>query len=165
MEEMIALLDQLESKLEGAKRLPRGVMPILEAMRSALQDRAEAEKQRALGRERVIAQAREEAERIVAQARRDAERLTAEQEVLQAAKLQAEEMRQQAAAQADGVRSGADEYAFEVLCQLEQELNRTLTVIANGLRTLQDKRGVAAPGPSSTSPEQENGATSEAPDA
>ena len=52
----------------------------------------------------------------------------------------AEQIEADAVAAAEGIRKGADEYAFEVLCQLEQELARSLSVIANGLRTLQDRR-------------------------
>ena len=150
MEDMVILLDQLESKLKAAKRLPGGIMSIIEQMRSALQDQAKAGEQLARDRERTIALARQEADSIVARASEEAERLTAKQTIVEAAK-----------AESEGIRSGADEYAFEVLCQLEQELNRTLTVIANGLRTLQDKRG--STGQSQASSEDQTAPTSGGP--
>jgi uncharacterized coiled-coil DUF342 family protein len=134
MEELVNLLDRLEGELAEAKRLPSGVKPIVEQMRSALQDQSQAREMLDGAREQALAQARQEADSVVAKAREEAEQLSAQHEIVQAAMAQAQE-----------IRSGADEYAFEVLCQLEQELNRTLTVIANGLRTLQDKRGATAP--------------------
>ena len=162
MEEIAVLLDQLESKLKAAKRLPGDVMPIIDQIRGALEDEARAEGQLAAERDRTIALARQEAESIVAKASEEAQRLAAEQAIVQAAKAQAQAMQQEASAQADGIRSGADEYAFEVLCQLEQELSRTLTVIANGLRTLQDKRaGTAAEG--SPSEDRQDAADSRSP--
>ena len=163
MDKIALLLDQLETKLKAAKRLPRGILPIVEQMRAALGDVAQAKEKLARERERLTAQAREEAERIVAQAHEQAQRQTAEQEIVLEAKESADEMREEAAAEAESVRKGADDYAFEVLCQLEQELNRTLTVLANGLRTLQEKRDGAARGDAASSADQETGADEESP--
>ena len=84
-----------------------------------------------------IAQAQEEAQRIIALARTEAAELTAEHVIAQAAEEQADSIREKAEREADRTRSGADDYAFDVLCQLEQELKRALTVIENGIRTIQ----------------------------
>ena len=46
-------------------------------------------------------------------------------------------IREQAEQEAATLRKEADEYVFGVLCQLEEELRRTLRVVENGLRKLQ----------------------------
>jgi cell division septum initiation protein DivIVA len=163
MDEIADLLDQLESKLKAAKRLPRGLMPIVEQLRGAVADQAQAKERLEHERERALAQAREEAERMVGKAREEVERLTDQHEIVQAAKAEAEAILKKASDEAEKVSAGADEYAFEVLCQLEQELSRTLTVVANGLRTLQDKRGYAEPDGNPSSSDGENAAGAESP--
>ena len=79
MDKIALLLDQLETKLKAAKRLPRGILPIVEQMRAALGDVAQAKEKLARERERLTAQAREEAERIVAQAHEQAVPVTGEE--------------------------------------------------------------------------------------
>jgi hypothetical protein len=87
-----------------------------------------------------MAQAHEEAERIISLARTEAAELTAEHSLAKAAEERASAIRQQAERDAEGVRKGADGYAFDVLCQLEQEIKRALTVIENGIHTIQVER-------------------------
>jgi hypothetical protein len=60
--------------------------------------------------------------------------------VAQAAENHAEVIREEAREEAREIRAGANEYAFEVLCDLEQELKRALTVVENGIRAVEARQ-------------------------
>ncbi|TET50773.1 MAG: hypothetical protein E3J64_07815 [Anaerolineales bacterium] len=142
--DIIILLDKLDSEAKTAKRLPGTVMPLIKQLRAALDEKAHSDEKLELDRQREATRAREQAERLLTQAREQMEKLTDDQDVIVLAKARAEQIESEAVDAAEGIRKGADEYAFEVLCQLEQELTRSLSVITNGLRTLQDRRDGAA---------------------
>ena len=88
-------------------------------------------------RDRIIAQAKEEAGRIIELARLEAEKLTGEHSIAVQAEVLAGTIEARARREADGVQREADEYVMEVLAQLETDLARTLTVVRNGIEKLQ----------------------------
>lgn len=144
--DILYLIDRLEESIKGSKRLPFGgvrlvdesrIWPLLDQMRISIPDEVRRAERIIRDKDRTIAQAHEEAERILALARSEAAQLTGEHSITQAAEERAITIRKQAERQAENIRTGADDYAFEVLCKLEQELRRTLTVIENGIRTIQ----------------------------
>ncbi|RLC99706.1 MAG: ATPase [Chloroflexi bacterium] len=147
--DILHLIDRFEETIKESKRLPfsglrlvdeRNVWPLLDQMRISVPDEVRRAERTIREKERTIAQAHEEAERIVALARSEAAQLTAEHSVVRMAEERAAAIRERAEQEAKGVRTGADGYAFDVLCQLEQELKRALTVIENGIRTIQVER-------------------------
>lgn len=147
--DILHLIDRLEETVKKSKRLPfsglrlvdeRNIWPLLDQMRISIPDEVRRAERTIREKERTLAQAHEEAERVVALARSEAAQLTAEHSVVQAAEERAVAVREQVEREAEGVRSGADGYAFDVLCQLEQELKRALTVIENGIHTIQVER-------------------------
>lgn len=87
-------------------------------------------------RERVIAQAKEEAERIVDLARRRAAEMFTDREVVSQAGRGAEGTVDRARSHALEVKSGADDYAMSVLRELEEHLADQLTTIRNGISAL-----------------------------
>ncbi len=91
-------------------------------------------------RERIIAKAHEEAEHILALARDQATNLTNEHRVLQDARTQSESIVERARREADGFRDEAEEYAIEVLSELEAQLNTFLSTVRNGLADLVERR-------------------------
>lgn len=144
--DILYLVDRLEDIVKGSRRLPFGlgrlvdenrIWPLLDQMRISIPDQIRHAERVVREKDRTMAQAHEEADRIVALARSEAARLTAEHTIAQAAEERAVAIRKQAERGAESVRAGADQYAFEVLCRLEQELKRTLTVVENGIRTIQ----------------------------
>lgn len=148
--DILYLIDRLEEIVKGSKRLPFGgvrlvdesrIWPLLDQMRISIPDEVRRAERIIREKDRTIAQAHEEAERIIALARREAVQLTAEHTIAQAAEERASAIRKQAERERGAIRAGADDYAFEVLCKLEQELKRALTVIENGIRTIQADRG------------------------
>lgn len=148
--DILYLIDRLEEIVKGSKRLPFGgvrlvdesrIWPLLDQMRISIPDQVRRAERIVREKDRTIAQAHEEAERIIALARGEAAQLTADHTIAQAAEERAGAIRKQAERSAQTIRSGADDYAFDVLCKLEQELRRTLTVVENGIRTIQADRG------------------------
>ncbi|MEA3339283.1 MAG: hypothetical protein U9R15_04895 [Chloroflexota bacterium] len=147
--DIMHLIDRLEEVIKKSKRLPfsglrlvdeRDIWPLLDQMRISIPDEVRRAERTIREKERTLAQAHEEAERVVALARSEAAQLTAEHSLVEAAKERAAAIREQAVREAESVRAGAGGYAFDVLCQLEQNLKQSLTVIENGIHTIQVER-------------------------
>ncbi len=147
--DIMHLIDRLEEVIKKSKRLPfgslrlvdeRNIWPLLDQMRISIPDEVRRAERTIREKERTMAQAHEEAERVVALARSEAAQLTAGHSLVGAAEERAAAIREQAVREAESVRTGADGYAFDVLCQLEQDLKQSLTVIENGIHTIQVKR-------------------------
>ena len=87
-----------------------------------------------------LAQAREEARRLVDQARAQAAHLVERTEIHQMATSQAHELIRRAETEASEIRKGADEYARDVLANLEGTLGKAVTTIQRGRETLERAR-------------------------
>lgn len=92
--------------------------------------------------DRLLEGAREEAEKILARAQEQATYLIEERELTRQAEEMSLELVRQARAEGDSVRSGADDYAADVLAKLEVEVLRTLKSIRLGLDLLDERRAV-----------------------
>ncbi len=159
--DILHLIDRLEEIVRESRRIPfsdlrlvdeRRLWPLLDQMRISVPDEMRRAERVIREKERTKAQATEEAERIVELARQEAAELAADHTIAQAAEKEARVIREQAKQEARQIIAGADEYAFDVLCDLEQELKRALTVIENGIRAVEARRTdqEATPVPEST---------------
>ncbi len=144
--DILHLVDRLEETVRKSRRLPfsslrlvdeKRLLALVEQMRISIPEEVRRAQRVNQERERILAQAREEAERRVREAEQRAAELTAEHAIVRAAEARAAAIREQAEREAATLRREADEYVFGVLCQLEEELHRTLRVVENGLRKLQ----------------------------
>ncbi len=144
--DILYLVDRLEEIVKAGKGLhirnyravnEAEIWPLLDQMRISIPDEVRRAERIIREKERTLAQAHEEAERIVALARKEAARLSAEHTIAQTAEGRAVVIRERADREADSIRAGADLYAFDALCRLEQDLKRTLTVVENGIRKLE----------------------------
>ncbi len=147
--DILHLVDRLEETVKKSPRFffsairlvdERRVWALLDQMRISIPDEVRQAQRTNRERDRILAQVREEAERVVQQAHERAAELTAEHVVSQAAEARAATIRERAEREVTGLRTDADEYAFNSLCQLEEELRRMLKVVENGLRKLQAER-------------------------
>ncbi|HDQ72450.1 MAG TPA: ATPase [Chloroflexi bacterium] len=147
--DILHLVDRLEEVIKEGARLPLGalrmvderhVWPLIDQMRISIPEEVRQAERTIREKDRTMAQTQEEAERIINLARSEAAKLSAEHAITQQAKEQAAALLEQAEQEAESIRSGADEYAFDILCNLEQELKRALSVIENGIRTIQIER-------------------------
>lgn len=82
--------------------------------------------------ERMVAEAHKEAERIAHEARLQQERMLAENEILKLAKAQADEIRTAADRESSALRRGSEDYAYNVLSQLESVVTKVMTTIDRG---------------------------------
>ncbi len=144
--DILHLVDRLEETVKKGRRLPfsavrlvdeRRLMALIEQMRISVPEEVRRAQRVNQERERILAQAREDAERLIREAEQRVREMTADHSVVRAAEARAAAIREQAEQEAATLRKEADEYVFNVLCQLEEELRRTLRVVENGLRKLQ----------------------------
>jgi len=121
-------LDKAERVLRESDRLMGGAQ--MEARMTLEQAQQEARS--------ILEQARQEAETILERARAEQERMLSQTEVYQLAEAQAREMIEVARQKAQQIRQGADEYAYEVLTQLEGALAKVMSTVQNGKVFLED---------------------------
>jgi len=150
--DILHLVDRLEEIVKRSRRVPfssvrmvdeQRVWALIDQMRISIPDEIRRAERINQQRERVLAQAREEAERVVQQAQGRLDELTSEHPIAKSAEERATSLREQAEREAADLRSGADEYVFNTLCQLEEELHRVLRVVSNGLRRVEAGRAGA----------------------
>ncbi len=91
-------------------------------------------------RDEVLEEARQQAARLIADAEKEARRMTEEHRLVQEARQQAAHLRRQAQEEAEKLRADADEYVFNSLSRLQEELMRMNRVVENGLRKLEEER-------------------------
>ncbi len=134
------LLDRLEALLSDSRRIGGKLIvdaqrcwDLIDQMRISIPEEVKQAQRVNQERDRIIAQAKEEASRIIELARRDAGKLTEEHVIASQAQELAETIEARARREADRVKLDADEYVIDVLGQLEADLARTLTVVRNGI--------------------------------
>lgn len=143
------LVDRIEQVLADSRRVPltasvlvdeERLYSIIDQMRVSIPEemkragRIEAEK------DRILAQAHEEAERIRELARQEAADMVRRDTVMASAQQRADTILERARRDADVMRGESDAYAMEVLLKLEEDLLRFLTVIRNGMRKLEPEQ-------------------------
>ncbi|MBN1582069.1 MAG: ATPase [Anaerolineae bacterium] len=87
-------------------------------------------------RDRIIAQANEEAERIIALAHEQATARVSDHEIIRQAEERAQTILERVQREVDEIRAGADSYAREVLEHLEEQLIEQITTVRNGIAKL-----------------------------
>ncbi len=147
--DILHLVDRLEETVKKSLRVPlsalrlvdeRQVWALLDQMRISIPDEVRRAQRIAQEREKILSEARERAERLVREAEARAEELSSEHAIARAAEARAATTREKAEREAEGLRTEANEYVFNVLCQLEEELRRELRLVENGLRKIQTEQ-------------------------
>lgn len=85
----------------------------------------------------MLAEAKTEAERIIADAREKAEQLASQEEVVRVAERQAHDMSEDARERSREIRLEAEDWADEVLGNLEVNLDKFLAAVRRGRERLQ----------------------------
>ena len=117
------------------------MLDLIDQMRMAIPDEVKKAQQVLAQRDRILAQAQEEANRTLAIAREKSEQLVERDAIVQAAHVRAEQIVNGARGDIDATRHEADEYVVNTLRRLEMELERFLTQVRNGITVLQDEKG------------------------
>jgi cell division septum initiation protein DivIVA len=155
------LVDRLEELLNSGKHVPMTNMTMLDEqrglelidqMRISIPEEIEKAKRILRERDRIMAQANEEAARIRELAREKSETLVQRDAITQAAQARASSIVEQSRQEADSVRHDADQYVMDVLSDLEDALNRTLMVVRNGITHVQQEAATRKPSVSRNEP-------------
>ena len=110
--DILHLVDRLEESVKKSRRFPfspvrlldeRKILSLIDQMRISIPDEVRRAQQVNRQRDRVIAQAREEAERVVQQAHERVSELTAEHPIARAAEARAASLREQTEREFDGL--------------------------------------------------------------
>jgi hypothetical protein len=146
--DILHLVDRLEEILNQARPFPfthnvivdeDRILDLIDQMRVAIPEEVKKAQQLLAQRDRMLAQAQEEANRTLAIAREKSDQLVERDAIVQAAQARGEQIIAQSRADVEDTKREADDYAVETLTRLEMELDRYLTQVRNGIRTLQNE--------------------------
>jgi hypothetical protein len=148
------VLDKLEAYVHEATWLPAGyrvvseerVIELIEKIRASLPEEVGRAKIIAKDHERVIRAAQEKAQAIVDQASTTHEELVDQNEIVQRARTTAEIVLREAEERARKIKEGADQYAAQVLGEMEARLAAAIGSVQKGRMALSNApRSAAAP--------------------
>ena len=160
--DILQLIDRLEELFNESKAIPLThnvmvdedrMLDIIDQMRIAIPEEVKKAQQLLGQRDRVLAQAQEEANRTISLGREKADQLVMKDMIVQEAQRRAEQILTQAKADAEATRREADEYVIDSLTQLQTELERISNQVHNGIRIVQDDQARRAPIPTPSSSE------------
>jgi hypothetical protein len=154
--DILQLIDRLEELFNDAKAVPfthnvvvdeDRMLELIDQMRIAIPEEVKKAQQVVAQRDRVMAQAQEEANRTLSIAREKAEQLSQKDVIVQEAQRRAEQIVNQARAEAEATRADADNYVIDTLMQLQDQISKLSNQVSNGIRTVQEDqmRKVANP--------------------
>ncbi|MCL4369236.1 MAG: ATPase [Actinobacteria bacterium] len=147
--DILHLVDRLEELFNESRPIPLThsvivdedrILEIIDQMRISIPEEVKKAQQIIAQRDRVLAQAQEEANRTIGLAKQKMEELLTRDAIVQAAQTRSEQILAQARVDAETTRREADDYIIESLGQLESELTRLLTQARNGIAKLNSDR-------------------------
>ncbi len=148
------LVDRLEELIDEGRHVwltkltmidEERALEIIDQMRISIPEEVDKAKRVLNQRDRILAQANEEAARIIDLAREKAETLIQRDAITQAAQNRAANIIEQARQEAEQMRADADNYVLEVLREFENQLVKTLSIVRNGInKILQDREAAHA---------------------
>jgi len=143
--DILHLVDRLEELFNESKPIwfthsvivdEDRMLDLIDQMRITIPEEIKKSQQLLAQRDRILAQAQEEASRTIALAREKAEKIVAEDHISAAATTKAEEIIAQAQMESDQTKREADEYVLQTLTGLDEELTRIMTQVQNGVMAL-----------------------------
>lgn len=151
--DILHLVDRLEELFNESKTIPlthkvmvdeERMLDLIDQMRLALPEEIKRSQQIINQKERILAQANEEARRTIDLAKEQAEKLVQRDEIVQKAEMMGENIIQRAKDDTIHIKREADEYAVNSLEHLEIEIGKILMQIRKGVQVLK-KDSIIAP--------------------
>ena len=148
------LVDRLEQTLADSRRLPLTsslvvdedrIFNIVDQMRVSIPEEVKRANRVEAEKERILAQAKEEADRIRDLAKQEASELVRRDSIMGSAQQRSDTILERARREADIMRAESDVYALTVLSKLEEDLLRSLSVVRNGMHKLEVEQEGEAP--------------------
>ena len=116
------------------------ILDIIDQMRVSIPEEIKKAQQLLNQRDRILAQAQEEANRTLGIAREKSEHIVERDGIVQAAQTRSEQIIAQARDEADKTKLDADDYVLETLTKLEMEVDKYLSQVRNGIKVLQSAK-------------------------
>ncbi|MHB0975898.1 MAG: ATP synthase subunit B family protein [Candidatus Aquicultorales bacterium] len=144
----MTLVDRLEDLIANSRKVPlsgsviipeQSLYDLIDELRAAMPDELKQARWIVKERQEMIEEAEKEAGRILEEARDKAERMASEMEVAKLAERRAAEIVEAAQAREREIRLGAEDYADEMLANLEVNLGKLLTAVQRGRDRLQGR--------------------------
>lgn len=144
--DILHLIDRLEELFNESRPIPfthnvivdeDRMLDLIDQMRVAIPEEVKKSQQVLAQKDRILAQAQEEANRTLALAREKSEQLIERDALVQSAQARADQVVAQIQADAEMQRIEADRYVVDTLKNLEMELERYINQVRNGITTLQ----------------------------
>jgi hypothetical protein len=145
--DILHLIDRLEELFNESRAIPfthnvivdeDRMLDLIDQMRVAIPDEVKKAQQVTSQRDRILAQAQEEANRTLALAREKSDQMVERDAIVQSAQARAEQSVAQIRSEAEQSRRDADQYVVDTLTGLELELERIINQVRNGINALQD---------------------------
>jgi hypothetical protein len=148
------LVDRLEDLVDEGRHIfgtkytmvdEERALEIIDQMRISIPEEIEKAARVLSQRDRILAEAHEEAARIVQENRKKAEVMLDNDATVRAAQARAESIHEQARREAMRITAEADEYVMQLLGRLEQQLIRNVNEVRNGITVLQHQPTLNSP--------------------
>lgn len=140
--DVLVLIDRLEEMVEDARSFPGfgnsamvdrdAAFDLIDQMRQTIPEELKQARWIVKERQSMLDEARSESDRIIQQAREEAEKLTSEEEVLKQAEKQGADIVEDSRRREREIRLGAEDYADDVLGNLEGNLGKLLDAVQRG---------------------------------
>jgi vacuolar-type H+-ATPase subunit H len=146
--DVLVLIDKLDDIIHNARSVPltdsvmidrEEMYDILDQMRSTIPEEIKQARWIVKERQEMLAEAKQEAERVLSEAQERAERLASETEVVHLAERNAQQIMEDARERERETRLGAEDYADEVLGNLEINLDKFIGAVRRGRERLQGR--------------------------
>jgi hypothetical protein len=147
--DILQLIDRLEELFNNSRPIPLThnvivdedkFLDIIDQMRISIPEEVKKAQQVFSQKDRVMAQAQEEANRTLQLAREKAEGLIDKEVLITDAQRRAGQIIDQAKMDAENIKAGADQYALDALLNLQTELEHLNNQAQNGVQVLLQKR-------------------------
>ena len=147
--DILHLVDRLEELFNESKPIwfthsvvvdEDRMLDLIDQMRITIPDEIKKAQQLLAQRDRVLAQAQEEANRTIALAREKSEKLVEKDPTTLAAQVRAEQIINQARQESEQTRRDTDEYVVQTLTAMQIELEKSLNQVKNGIIALQTEK-------------------------
>ena len=148
--DIMALIDRIEEILESGRTVPFSnskvvdpdkIFEIVDEIRAQFPDELKQARWIVKERQEMLEEAEKQANLILEEARERAQAIASEQEVVKLSEQQAAAILDDARTKEREIRLGAEDYADEMLANLEVNLGKLLTAVQRGRDRLQGKVG------------------------
>ncbi len=144
--DILHLVDRLEELFNESKQVwfthnvivdEDRMLDLIDQMRITIPEEIKKSQQLLAQRDRILAQAQEEANRTIALAREKSDKLVENEPITQSAKSRGDQIIAQARLESQQTKKDADEYVLQTLSSLQSELEKVLNQVKNGIIAIQ----------------------------